>query len=190
MPGSLKDMGLAGVSSGVRFTRHFGIPRSHAAGEHYWLVFEASSESMQVVLNDQPLADFAGSGVFSVDVTLHLRDRNRLDVTIDAANDRDGLIGETALEIRQAAFLEHSRVERRPDGRLRATALVAGDPTENLELYLIADRHTLAYQRVPTAGDRKLELISDLHVSPETTEARLELTQAGIVWFQANCRIS
>ncbi|HEV8058663.1 MAG TPA: hypothetical protein VGP68_02245 [Gemmataceae bacterium] len=189
MPCSLLDAGLASFTGSIRFKRRFGMPRSHDSQEHYWLLFDARAESMQVVLNDQPLADFAGSGTFSVEATAFLRERNQLDVTIHAASDQDGLTGETALEIRQAAFLQNAKVARRRDGRLEATVEIAGEPPAGLELYLLAERRTLAYWQASTATCQLVKLLSEEPVSPETTEARLELIRGGVVWYGIDCAI-
>ncbi len=149
MPCTLLDAGLAGFAGDILFTRRFGMPRSHDAQEHYWLVFDIRAESMQVVLNDKPLADFTGSGTFAVEATEFLQERNLLHVTLHTSSDRHGLTGETALEIRRAAFLQNAKVERLSDARLEATVEIAGEPQIGLELYLLAERHTLAYRQAP-----------------------------------------
>jgi hypothetical protein len=189
MPSTIADAGLPGFSGSIRFSRRFGMPRSHDAGEHYWLVFETTADFMEVTLNKRLLGEFARRGPFAVEVTGSLLDRNLLELTVQTMNDQDGLTGETALEIRRVCYLCDAKIWRRADGRIEASVEVAGKAPEGLELYLLAERRTLAYLRLDAAVDQLVELQSEDPVSPETTEARLELVQGGVVWFQTSCNI-
>jgi hypothetical protein len=189
MPSTIADAGLPGFSGSLRFSRRFGMPRSHDADEHYWLVFEATADFMEVMLNKRPLGEFARRGPFAVEVTGSLLERNLLEITVQTTKDQDGLTGETALEIRRASFLRDAKIGRRPDGRLEASVDVAGRAPEGIELYLLADRRMLAYRRLGAGVDQLVLLQSEEPVAPETTEARLELVQGGVVWYQISCSI-
>ena len=103
----------------------------------------------------------------------------------------DGLTGETALEIRRACYLHNAKIwRRRPDGRLRGRCPnLPVQPPEDIELYLLAERRTLAYLRLSAGENQLVVLQSEEPVAPEATEARLELVQGGVVWFQLTCRI-
>ena len=189
MPSAIADAGLPGFSGSIRFSRRFGMPRSRDSEEHYWLVLDARADFIEVALNERPLGKFAGSGSFSFEVTGSLLERNLLAVTVHTTNDLDGLTGETALEIRRASYLRDAKIWRRADGRIEASVEVAGQAPEGIELYLLADRRTLAYQRLGAGENHVFELQSEEPVSTGTTEARLELVQGGVIWFQITCGI-
>ena len=189
MPSTIADAGLPGFSGSVRFSRRFGMPRSHDADEHYWLVFDATADFIEVMLNKFPLGEFAGRGPFAVEVTGSLLEHNLLEVTVQTTRDRDGLTGETALEIRRASYLCDAQIGRRPDGRLEARAKLAGKAPEGIELYLLAERRTLAYLRPGAGVDQLVRLQSEEPVAPETSEARLEIVQGGVVWYQITSTI-
>ena len=189
MPSAIADTGLPGFSGNIRFSRRFGMPRSRDSQEHYWLVFDARAESIDVKLNERPFGEFAGGGTFSVEVTGSLLERNLLEVTLHTTDDRDGLTGETALEIRRACYLRNAKIWRRADGRIEVSVEVAGDAPEGIELYLLADRRTLGYQRFGAGENHLLELQSEEPIAPETREARLELIQGGVIWYQIISRI-
>jgi hypothetical protein len=184
MPCSLADAGLTGFSGSILLSRHFGMPRSHSPQEHYWLVFEPRGASMEVALNGRLLQRFKGCAPCSVEVTGSLQERNLLELTLQARTDQDGLTGETALEIRCPAYLQNIRIERDSACRLRATVEIAGEVSEGLELYLVAERRTVAYQRVERAGPQTLQLESSEVIALATTQATLSLVHGAEVWFE------
>ena len=98
VPGTLRDGGWAGFTGRVSFYRRFGRPSNLAPAETVRLVFERVVGPTEVRLNDEFLARFAQSGSF--DVTDQLAERNTLEVTIEAADDGCGIVGDVVLEIR------------------------------------------------------------------------------------------
>ncbi len=183
LPCTLSEAGLAGYSGPVRFTRRFGSPRTLDHLEHVWLVFHARAISTQIKLNDIKLAEFQGAGEFAVEATGLLGERNLLEVSLHAADDRDGLTGETWLEIRRAAYLRGATVKRLADSRIQAAFELAGKVEAGLELYLLASGRTLVYWRATEAVEQAVSLISEETVAAEIAEARLELVQGGVVWY-------
>jgi len=97
LPGTLRDGGWAGFTGRVSFYRRFGRPSNLAPAETVRLVFERVVGPTEVRLNDELLARPAGAG--SYDVTNRLAERNTLEVTIDAADDACGIVGDVLLEI-------------------------------------------------------------------------------------------
>jgi hypothetical protein len=183
MPCQLGAAGLAGFKGSLRLIRRFGMPRTLDATEHVWLDCAGAGNTLQVELNEQALGDFAGG--FSVEVTRLLRERNELRICLQAESDQAGLFGETALEIRMPAFLRGCRVTRREDGRLIASVQLVSQAAETLELYLIVDRHTVAYRPLRAEeGTIEVEMASDDPVElGKDIEARVELVQGPLVWY-------
>jgi hypothetical protein len=75
------------------------------------------------------------------------------------------------------------------DGRLQAKVELAGDAPPGLELYFLADGKTLAYRQLTDAGCQTVQLISEEPAPAEISRARLELVQAGVVWYEMDCVI-
>jgi hypothetical protein len=191
MPCSLAQAGLSSQTGPVRFSRRFGMPGSLDRNEHVWLCFEPQARQTDVILNEQRLAELVGSGRFAVECTNVLRQRNQLDVLLQANSDQDGLTGETYLEIRRSAYLQNARVRRLPDGRMAITVELSGKSEHELDLYLLSGRQTLAYRKTSVAGGHQTaELISDSPVAVEASDLRLELVQGGVVWYQLECDAS
>jgi hypothetical protein len=98
VPGTLRDGGWTGFTGRVSFYRRFGRPSNLSPAETVWLVFERVVGSTEVRLNDELLAHLNETGSF--DVTDRLAERNMLELTIDAADDGCGIVGDVVLEIR------------------------------------------------------------------------------------------
>jgi hypothetical protein len=98
VPVTLRDGGWAGFAGRVSFYRRFGRPSKLGSKETVWLVFERIVGRADVRLNDEPLG--ALDEARSFDVTGRLAARNSLEVIVDATDDRCGIVGEVALEIR------------------------------------------------------------------------------------------
>jgi hypothetical protein len=191
MPCSLAQAGLSSQTGPVRFSRRFGMPRSLDLNEHVWLCFEPQARETDVILNEHRLANFVGSGRFAVECTNILRERNQLDVVLQVRSDQDGLTGETCLEIRRSAYLQNARVRRLPDGRMAVIVELVGKWENELDLYLLAGRQTLAYHNIPvTGGQQTVEMISESPVAVEISDLRLELVQGGVVWYRLECAAS
>src|SRR5262245_39476979 len=97
VPGTLRDGGWAGFAGRVSFYRRFGRPSNLSPAETVWLVFERVVGSTEVRLNDELLARLTQTGSF--DVTDQLAERNTLEVTVEAADDGCGIVGDIVLEI-------------------------------------------------------------------------------------------
>jgi hypothetical protein len=99
IPCALRGGGWTGYAGRVSFYRRFGRPSNLSADESVWLVFEAVAGETDVTLNDVHLGTVGGTGAF--DVTSRLADRNGLTVTVDAADDAGGIVGDVVIEIRR-----------------------------------------------------------------------------------------
>ena len=119
-----------------------------------------------------------------------LRERNVLEVTLQAAHDQEGLIGETWLEIRRAAYLRRPTAKRLADGRIQAEVEVAGEVEAGLEVYVLALGRTIAYWRTEQVGEQSAELVTEEPASIQVKEVRFELIMGGIVWYVAECEVS
>lgn len=98
LPTTLRNGGLAGYAGLVRFVRRFGRPTNLSVGDTVWLVFEGVSGAAEVHLNDRDLGRVVGTGRFEVGDLL--AERNAIAVTVEAADDSAGIVGDVVLEIR------------------------------------------------------------------------------------------
>ncbi|CAN5190564.1 hypothetical protein BH10PLA2_BH10PLA2_13750 [soil metagenome] len=190
LPCSLAQAGLTNNPQTVRFLRRFGLPRFLDASEHIWLIVQPQASQTEVILNEYGLAHFVGSGQFAVECTTHLLDRNLLEIVLQARDDQDGLTGETYLEIRQSAYLQNARAQRAANGHVQASVEIAGKAPANLDMYLLANRQSVAYAR-PSEQDgiQLITLESDGSISSEISTLSLELVYGGVVWYQLDCSI-
>jgi hypothetical protein len=97
VPGTLRDGGWEGFAGRVSFYRRFGRPSNLTPAETVRLVFEGIVGPAEVRLNDENLGRIDGTASF--DVTKCLAERNTLEVTLDAADDACGIVGEVVIEI-------------------------------------------------------------------------------------------
>ena len=97
VPGTLRDGGWPGYAGLVSFYRRFGKPSNLGTTDRVGLAFERVTGSAEVFLNGAPLGHLDESGAF--DVTERLRERNVLEVHLDAVDDRCGIVGDVVLEI-------------------------------------------------------------------------------------------
>jgi hypothetical protein len=179
----LCDLGLAGLAGRVRWRRRFGYPGQIDDFERVWLTFSGVEGSAEISLNHQYLGSVT-QGSFEVDATRWLRDRNQLEVLMEAASDAAGLTGEVALEIRCAAFLRgvHARIDKQG---LHVAGTVVGECDGPLELYAIAGRRPIGYATVSAAPQgQPFHLISDATGAlPAQGTVRVELVHVATVWY-------
>ncbi len=183
------DGGLKGFAGRVRYRRRFGWPGRLDAHEHVWLTFAGVEGAAEVWLNGSHL-ERRDIAAFELEVTSLLQIRNQLTVEVTAADDRGGLWGEVALEVRGPAYLRAVRAALTRSGtatRLRVRGEVVGSWPQPLELYGVLDRSNVLYAVVPAdPAGRPFDLVSE--ELPETTEARhevrIELVNVATVWYR------
>jgi hypothetical protein len=150
MPCHWDEGGLPGFVGRVRFRRRFGYPGRIDAHERVWLTFAAVAGSSEVRLNGTFLGEGAADHCpFEFEVTALLRERNELVVEVESATEPGGLCGAVALEVRCSAYLRGVRVWAE-GGDLHAAGEVVGAAEGLLELYVVRNRSTAAYQ--PTSA--------------------------------------
>jgi hypothetical protein len=119
-------------------------------------------------------------------------------VEIEDESREGGLFGEVALEVRCLAFLRALTASLLPTSagnELRVVGEVVGWSENPLDLYLLVGGETLAYSTVqPGPEGKPFELKSDLgRASGGPIEignhARIELVNAGSLWFRADLPI-
>jgi hypothetical protein len=179
VPCRLADCGLAGFSGRVRFTRKFGYPGRIDAHERVWLTFAGVEGSATIHLNRRLLGESL-AGALEFDVTPILGPRNQLEVLLDAADDRAGLVGEVALEVRCTAYLQGVTLQRDPVRGLILNGQVAGTCDGPLELYVLQGRRTVHYQPA-SAGQTFAIQLSEGAASGQTF--RVELVNVAAVWY-------
>jgi hypothetical protein len=150
------------ADSGRRYRRRFGYPGRIDAHERVWLTFAGVGGRAVVRLNDCLLGcreDAPAS--FEFEVTALLRPRNEL--VVDVQETAEGSWGEVALEIRCTAFLRDLRrfaVLRGERVELHVCGQVVGVAERPLELYVVVDRSTAAYQVVtPAVEGQPFEIV-------------------------------
>ena len=184
-PGRLADLGLPGFAGQVCFRRRFGYPGRIDAYERVWLVFDGMSDPITISVNDRKIGvpDRENDG-YAVEVTPLLQTRNELLVEIDAANDRT-VLGSTGLEVRCAAYLRGMRLtmeESNGQTQLHVRGEVVGECEEALELYVIVDRHNVAYERVsPTPAGHPFHLTTE---SGAGEWVKVELVRGAMAWYR------
>jgi hypothetical protein len=190
MPCRWREAGWVEFRGQVRCRRRFGYPGRIDAHERVWLTFAGVADSADIWLNGQLLGHRERSDCpFEFDVTAVLQARNELLVEVISADDRGGLEGEVALEIRCAAYLRSVRLEVSRVGeavRVTATGQVVGVCERPLELYLIVDRSTAAYATVEASPEgQPFHLVSEeVGIGrEESPTARVELVNVGTVWY-------
>jgi hypothetical protein len=156
------DSGLRIADSGQRFRRRFGYPGRLDAWERVWLTFSGIGGRAIVRLNDHLLGCHEDTPApFEFEVTSLLRPRNEL--VVDVEGTAEGLWGEVAMEIRCTAFLRDLRrfvVRHGERVVLHVSGQVAGTADRPLELYVVLDRSTVAYQVVtPTVEGQPFEIV-------------------------------
>jgi hypothetical protein len=182
MPASWEDIGLTGFTGRVRFRRRFGYPGQIDAHERVWLTLTGVTAGIAVWLNGTPLA-LAVAGILECDVTALLQPRNVLDLVLESYVVDAGPWMEIALEIRCTAYLQGVQA-RREGKRVCVGGLVVGTAERDLELYLLADRHTLAYATVEAdPAGKPFELVGDLEAQAPSPTLRVELVNVATVWY-------
>jgi hypothetical protein len=182
-PGRLRDFGLPGFAGRVRFRRRFGYPGHIDDYERVWLTIAGAEGAAEIWLNQQYLGR-AEAGSFEMDVTRWLRERNQLDVVLEAASDAAGLTGEVALEIRCTAFLRYVQAWSEQQ-TIHVAGEVVGTCDGLLELYAVAGRKTIAYAAIGAAPHgQSFHLTSDpADGLPESGTVHIELVNVATVWY-------
>ena len=182
MPGRFGDHGLAAFAGRVRYVRKFGYPGRIDDHERIWITCAGMEGSAEIHLNDVVLAtDYLGP--FAFDVTAHMKQHNRLDVTIAADAERGGLWGEVALEIRCSAYLRDLSARPLPDGAIEVSGLVAGTCDRALELYAIADRAHVHYQLIDARPEGTPFRFRIPPAIPTVQHVRVDLVNVATVWY-------
>lgn len=175
MPGSLAEQGMSGFRGAVLLRRRFGYPGRIDPWERVWLTFDDIAGAADIYLNDQLLTTrHAGRGAF--EVTTLLGPRNVLETRLTAENDRGGLVGEVALEVRASAYLANVAARRASTG-IAVRGEVLGEAAEALELYAMLDRRHVHYQKIAAGSAFAFE-------TPSIGERlRLELVWRAQIWY-------
>lgn len=184
MPCRWRETSLGEFAGKVRCRRRFGLPRQIDPHERLWLTFDGLSDAGRVSLNGQFLGEHVGTTPFRFEVTGLLQARNELIVEVVSSGGEGGLWGEVALEITCLAYLRNVRVwqnEASQSVQLHATGEIPGSADRPLDLYLLLDNRTIAYQAVE-AG-RSFTLASE-PLANGTGEVRVELVNGGSLWYQ------
>jgi hypothetical protein len=188
MPCRWRECGLADFTGAVRFTRRFGYPGRIDDYERVWLTFAGVAGQADVCLNGTTLGHIDGPAEF--EITRWLNERNHLQVDVEGAGGECGLWGEVALEVRRMAFLRNVRVT---DG-LRVSGEVVGTADGPLELYVIADRRTIAYATVHAGGPFEVAgSMVGLEDSTHPTRPhliRVDLVQGASIWHRETIPIA
>ncbi|HLJ97062.1 MAG TPA: hypothetical protein VKU02_28115 [Gemmataceae bacterium] len=194
LPCRWSEGGLGDFVGRVRFRRRFGRPRRLDPHEAVWLTFAGVETNARVTLNGQLLGQQNQAlQSFEFVVTELIRERNELVVEVEALSGNRGLWGEVALEIRAPAFLRSVRAWRAAangEFRMHIYGEVVGISDSPLDLYVLMDRGTLAYQTIqPTAAGQAFELVCTDPEPAQNRELRIELVHGAVVWYTAACAL-
>jgi hypothetical protein len=179
------EAGLRGFAGRALFVRRFGYPGRIDVFERVWLTLAAVTASAEVSLNGQLLGrGTEAEGPFEFAVTELLRPRNELKVVVEAADDRGGLWGEVALEVRCTAFLRQVHCTLEGD-RLTVNGTVIGTAERPLDLYALLDGATVAYATVqPAPQGQPFCLASEaLTLDSGPHNVRVDLIDGAVVWY-------
>ena len=203
-PWECQPLSTARTAAGEsRFRRRFGYPGRIDAHERVWLTFAGIAGAAEVRLNDCLLGRHEGPAAFEFEVTPLLRPRNELVLDVEGTRDQGGWRGDAALEVRCTAFLRelHRTAVLHGDRvELRVCGEVVGVAERPLELYLVVDRSTAAYQVVtPSAKGQPFEIVvPDLPAemwsrgeeSPGGPSVKVDLVNGAIVWYTSEAEVS
>jgi hypothetical protein len=200
LPCRWADGGLMDFSGRVRFRRRFGYPGQIDAYERVWLTLAGVSDRAEVRLNGAALGSCGGDGPFEFEITRLLGSRNELIVDVEGAAERGGLCGETALEVRCAAYLRDVRLWL--DGAvLHCAGMVMGEAERPLDLYVLLEGATAAYAAVTAAPDgAPFHIIAEKppvgarsgdRVSTQRLPlAQVDLVNGAVVWYTTEREIA
>jgi len=161
--------GAAGFVGPVLFERRFGYPGRIDAHERVWLVGEGMAGPAEISLLG-PLG-LVTTDKFAFDITARLRDRNLLEIQLQATPERVALWNDIALEVRASAFLENVTTER-----LVVHGRVAGTSDKVLEVYALANGRTCGYSEVSAGQSFSIPIEECIGA------LRLELVHVSTVW--------
>jgi hypothetical protein len=193
LPAGWGEAGLPGFAGVVRFRRRFGYPGRIDPYERVWLTCAGVTGTAEVWLNGRPLGRHEGP--FEHEVTALLRPRNELVAEVEAADDRGGLSGEVALEVRRTAFLRNLRAWLAGDGagvRLHVAGEVVGTSERPLELYALLGGRTVAYAGAEAAPEgRPFQLASEVleEGQRQARLARVDLVDGAVIWSAAEVAV-
>jgi hypothetical protein len=192
LPSRWADGGLIDFSGRVRFRRRFGYPGQIDAYERVWLTLAGVSDRAEVLLNGAPLGSCGGDGPFEFEITRLLGLRNELIVDVEGTAERGGLWGETALEVRCAAYLRDVRLWL--DGAvLHCAGAAAGEAERPLDLYVLLNGATAAYAAVTAAPEgTPFHIIAEKPYRPgeRLTTAQVDLVNGAVVWYTTEREIA
>jgi hypothetical protein len=99
LPCRWRDGGWVGFVGRVLHKRRFGKP-TNVGEQKIWLTCAGVEGSVTVCLNGESILQRTADGApFAIEVTDRLRDRNELEIVVEADSDAGGVWGEVALEI-------------------------------------------------------------------------------------------
>lgn len=192
LPCRWTDGGLKDFTGRVRFRRRFGYPGQIDAYERVWLTLAGASERAEVRLNGAVLGLCAGEGPFEFEITRLLQPRNELSVDVEGTAEHGGLRGETALEVRCAAYLREVRLWGEAS-ELHAVGLVVGEADRPLDLYLLCPGAATAHAMATAAPEGTPFHIIAERSSPglprqdgmdgAPVPARVELVNGAVIWY-------
>lgn len=131
-------------------------------------------------LNGQPLGMHGETAeAFAFPITEALLERNELTIDVHVTGPDGGLCGDVALEIRRRAWLTDLVAEPAGGGQLRISGAIRGEVDPPMDLYVMADGHSVGYQSCSSAG--LFQIVTDAADSP-ATEVRIELVGGAVVW--------
>lgn len=174
---------LVPANGDVQLVRRFGLPKRIDDFERVWLCAENVRGTSRWLLNGAVLGEIENS-LAEFEVTAKLRDRNEVVVEFSDADGDIGFAGDIALVIRCAACLCDTRA-RQSGERITVTGFVAGDCSDLLEVYLLADDRPCGYGRVQSG--KVFEVQSDRAI--DGAEIRVELVNASAIWDTAVAKI-
>jgi hypothetical protein len=191
LPCRWREEDLGDCHGRVLLRRRFGWPGRLDSHERVWLILRDAAGVAEVTLNGIPLSQGAPGKDFEFEVIDHLRVRNELNVLVDAAAAGDHSWGDVALEVRCLAYLRDVKFAATLDGsemEVRAAGNLVGECDRRLELYLLLENATVAYQTIESHPDGKpFELVSErVPARPgKTLSVRVELMNGSVVWYVA-----
>jgi hypothetical protein len=192
LPSRWVEGGLMDFSGRVRFRRRFGYPGQIDSYERVWLTLAGVSDRGEVLLNGAALGTCGGEGPFEFEITRLLGPRNELIVDVEGTAERGGLWGETALEVRCAAYLRDVRLWAEGCD-LHCAGVVVGEAERPLDLYVLVDSVTVAYASVTAApGGTPFHIIAEkpYALAERLPTAQVDLVNGAVVWYTTEREIA
>jgi hypothetical protein len=183
LPATPAELGLAAAVGSVwRLLRRFGLPRTLDPHESVWLCLQQVQGLLSLKVNDQSY-DCPAEELIEIELGHALNPRNSLSLEVRPTDPHQPIFSTVELSIRGRVRLRQLRAERAADGvAVAVSGQVVGPATEHLEVYVLAQRQTVAHRPVSADPQGVAFAVLTDPLPPAVDRVRVELVCVSSVW--------